>query len=105
MMTLINMFEVPAEASETFLAGWREDQEFIATQEGFLDGTLYRAADPGTRYRFVNIARWRSQADMDAARRANTDRLHAAGASRRLDEWARLGITTTPALYQVEQQY
>jgi len=104
VITLINIFRVPAEATETFLAGWRDDQQFMAAQEGFLDGTMYRAADAEASYRFVNIARWRSQADMDTARQANTDRLQAAGAGHRPDEWARHGITTTPAPYEVEQQ-
>ena len=56
-MTLINAFEVPPEADESFVEGWRRARDFLATREGFGATALHRALRPDAPFRFVNVAR------------------------------------------------
>jgi heme-degrading monooxygenase HmoA len=58
-VVLINPFEVPAEADEPFLAGWRESRAFLAGRRGYLGTRLHRSVGAAD-FRFVNIARWSS---------------------------------------------
>lgn len=55
--TLIDAFEVPAEADEPFVAGWRRAREFLASRSGFAETTLHRALRDDADFRFVNVAR------------------------------------------------
>jgi heme-degrading monooxygenase HmoA len=55
-VTLINAFEVPAEADAPFVAGWRRARDFLATREGFRRTALHRALRPDAPFRFVNVA-------------------------------------------------
>ena len=41
--TLINAFEVPPEADESFIAGWERARDFLATRHGFSVTALHRA--------------------------------------------------------------
>jgi heme-degrading monooxygenase HmoA len=77
-VTMINAFEVPEAAVERFLREWPGDLAFMRTQPGFEAGTLYRARDPGARFAFVNVARWRDEASFAPLGRA----CGATGASR-----------------------
>jgi heme-degrading monooxygenase HmoA len=65
-VTLMNSFVVPAGRDEAFVALWTETSEYFRRQPGFLSLRLHRAVTPGTPYRYVNVARWAS----DAAYRA-----------------------------------
>jgi heme-degrading monooxygenase HmoA len=56
-VTLINAFEVPAEADEPFIAGWERARDFLATKDGFTATALHRALRPDAEFRFVNVAR------------------------------------------------
>jgi heme-degrading monooxygenase HmoA len=56
-VTLINVFEVPPEADEPFIAGWERARDFLATQEGFTATALHRALRADVEFRFVNVAR------------------------------------------------
>ena len=56
-VTLINVFEVPPDADEAFIAGWERARDFLATQEGFVATALHRALRPDVEFRFVNVAR------------------------------------------------
>jgi heme-degrading monooxygenase HmoA len=58
-VVLINLFEVPPDADEPFVAGWHRAREFFARQQGYLGTRLHRSAGPAD-FRFVNIARWSS---------------------------------------------
>ena len=40
-VTLINAFEVPREADESFIAGWERARGFLATREGFAATALH----------------------------------------------------------------
>jgi heme-degrading monooxygenase HmoA len=56
---LINLFEVPSESDDGFLAGWHETRAFLAGRPGYLGTRLHRSVGPAD-FRFVNIARWSS---------------------------------------------
>ena len=55
-VTLINAFEVPPEADEPFIAGWKRARDFLATKDGFTATALHRALRPDADFRFVNVA-------------------------------------------------
>lgn len=59
-LVLISTFVVPAAAEDAFLAWWRMVRPFLALQPGFVSATLHRSLDERERYRFVNVAEWRS---------------------------------------------
>ena len=42
-VTLINIFEMPTEHVEAFIAGWRERAALMSSKPGFLDARLHRA--------------------------------------------------------------
>jgi heme-degrading monooxygenase HmoA len=56
-LTLINAFEVPPEADEPFIAGWRRARDFLAARDGFGTTVLHRALRDDATLRFVNVAR------------------------------------------------
>jgi heme oxygenase (mycobilin-producing) len=67
-VVLINAFELPPEeADERFFAAWKPSRDFMAERAGFLDTALHRSLAPDAEFRFVNVARWRSPADFQAA--------------------------------------
>ena len=57
---LINVFEVPEERDEEFLAGWEKARQFMEQQPGYVSTALHRSLDPGARFRYVNMAVWES---------------------------------------------
>ena len=65
-VTLINAFEVPAEADEPFIGGWERARDFLATKDGFAATALHEDAE----FRFVNVAQVDSP---DAWRQAISD--------------------------------
>jgi heme-degrading monooxygenase HmoA len=65
-VTLMNSFLVPEGRDEVFIELWIQTSEYFRAQPGFLSLRLHRAVTPGTAYRYVNVARWAS----DAAYRA-----------------------------------
>jgi heme-degrading monooxygenase HmoA len=68
-VTLINAFEVPADADGPFIAGWERARDFLAAREGFRATALHRALRPDADFRFVNVAQvdsaetWRAAID------------------------------------------
>ncbi|MEY2398105.1 MAG: hypothetical protein QOJ00_1279 [Actinomycetota bacterium] len=65
-VTLMHSFLVPEGRDDAFLALWKETSEYFRRQPGFLSLRLHRAVNAGAEYRYVNVARWES----DAAYRA-----------------------------------
>jgi heme-degrading monooxygenase HmoA len=55
-VTLINLFEVPADADEAFVAGWERARDFLAARDGFGATALHRALREDADFRFVNVA-------------------------------------------------
>jgi len=67
MITLVNCFEVPAGREDEFFALWQQVNTYMRAKPGYLEHNLHRSLAPDARFRFVNVARWTSQADFDAA--------------------------------------
>jgi heme oxygenase (mycobilin-producing) len=100
-VTLINVFEVPTEHVEVFIAGWRGRAALMSTKPGFVDTRLHRALSPQTRFQLVNVAHWESREAMEAAT-ADPEfqrRISAAIAE------PRVPIAANPALYQVAVEF
>jgi len=96
-VTLINVFEVPTEHVDLFIAQWRERAALMSTKPGFLDSRLHRALSSQTRFQLVNVAHWESREAWQAAT-ADTEfqeRISAVTAE------AQMPISANPALYQV----
>ena len=96
-ITLINVFEVPAEEVEEFIARWRTRAKVMAAAPGFRDARLHRAASSQARFRLVNVAHWDSTADLEAAfgRGPFQDNLTA------LREDSKFQFSANPAVYHV----
>ena len=56
-MRLINVFNVPPEADEAFMADWERVRESLAAQDGFGGIALFRALRSDVDHRYVDIAR------------------------------------------------
>ena len=104
MITLIVVFEVPAESVEHFMADWKTDKHFMMRQPGFSDGVLYHSSQSDGRFRFVNVAHWKGEDDWKAAIAAGEKHRTAKGINRRSD-WAHLGIKVFPSTHNEEVRY
>jgi heme oxygenase (mycobilin-producing) len=69
-VVLINAFEVPSTADESFLAGWERAHDFLLSQPGYRSSQLHKSVELGADFRYVNIAVW----DSEDAFRAATSR-------------------------------
>jgi heme-degrading monooxygenase HmoA len=67
-VTLINVFEIPPEEVDVFIAGWTERARIMSTHSGFRDTQLHRALSPQGRFQLVNVAHWDSAESYAAAR-------------------------------------
>jgi heme oxygenase (mycobilin-producing) len=67
-VTLINVFEIPAEQVDAFIEGWAERARIMSTHPGFRDTRLHRALSPEGRFQLVNVAHWDSAESYAAAR-------------------------------------
>lgn len=92
-VTLVNCFEVPAGREEEFFALWQQVNNYMRGKKGYLGHKLHRSLAPDARYRFVNVARWSSAADFQAA---HDDGFRALVSQ---PKWA--AFRSTPALYEV----
>ena len=92
-VTLMNRFTVPEGRDDAFVKLWLESSEYFRRQPGFLSLRLHRAVTP-TEARYVNIARWES----DAAYRAphGTDEFRALVGQEAWQEFP-----STPVLFEV----
>jgi len=100
-VTLINVFEVPAEHVDVFIAQWRERAALMSTKPGFLDSRLHRALSSQARFQLVNVARWESSEAWQAAT-ADTEfqeRISAVTAN------PQIPILANPALYQIAVEF
>jgi len=88
-VVLINPFEVPPDRDTEFVTRWERARDFLAGREGYVDTALHRSLAPEAEFRFVNVARWRSPRDFQAATAAP-------GFPGR-----RMPYVSHPALYQV----
>lgn len=91
-VVLINTFVVPVAMEEPFLQWWRMLRPFFATQPGFISAKLHRSLDAKERYRFINIAEWKST----EAYRASLSSMWSA-----VPKPTIAGLEWHPALYEV----
>ncbi len=100
-VTLINIFEVPAEHVDAFVAAWRERAALMSTKPGFLGTQLHRALSPQARFQLVNVARWESREAFEAATADAKfqERIEAASSD------PRVPISANPDLYRVVASY
>ena len=78
-LVMINAFEVPGDEAERFIAAWAKTRDYLATQPGYVDTALHRAITPGADFQFVNVARWQTAQDFQAAIQSPGFRESAAG--------------------------
>ena len=93
-VTLINSFVVPPGRAEVFESLWTEASMYFRAQPGFVSLRFHRAVSPDADYRYVNVARWETLRDFQAA--------HATAEFRGIvtaDPWKE--FPANPALYEV----
>jgi heme-degrading monooxygenase HmoA len=66
-VVLINAFEVPPDADDTFVASWEASRQVLRAQPGYLATRLHRSLSPETGFRFVNVGRYASPQAFQAA--------------------------------------
>jgi len=66
-VTLINSFRVPVDRDDDFHALWERTSRYFTRQPGFRSLRLHRAVSDDATYRWVNVARWDSEAAFRAA--------------------------------------
>jgi heme-degrading monooxygenase HmoA len=96
-ITMINVFEVPAEQVDKFSAWWRTRAEIMAAAPGFRDARLHRAVSSRARFQLVNVAHWDSKAAHDEASAADAAR----DSIRVLREDPEMRVSANPAAYEV----
>ncbi|MEV0186625.1 antibiotic biosynthesis monooxygenase family protein [Streptomyces sp. NPDC050625] len=94
--TLINLFQVPAEREDEFVAAWRSAAAYLATCPGYVSTRLHRAIDRDAEYTFVNVAQWASPEAFRAAT-ASPEFRKLAGAL--------AGFPSLPGLFSVEYEH
>jgi heme-degrading monooxygenase HmoA len=92
-ITLVNCFEVPAGREHEFFRLWQQVNAYMRQKRGYLEHKLHRSLRADAQFRFINVARWASQADFDAA---HDDGFRALVTQ---DAWA--PFRSRPALYEV----
>jgi heme oxygenase (mycobilin-producing) len=100
-VTFINVFEVPEEQIDTFIARWRELAKIMSTAPGFRDARLHRALSSQTRFQKINVAHWESPQAWEAA----TANPEFQDGLRALAEDAEVQLSANPALYEVLVTY
>lgn len=95
-VTLINVFEVPEEQVDEFVASWRERAAIMSRQPGFRDSRLHRAMG-NARFPLVNVAHWDSHQALQAA----TANPEFQAAIRAVSEESEIDFSANPAVYRV----
>jgi heme oxygenase (mycobilin-producing) len=96
-VTLINVFEVPAEKVDSFVEKWRERADLMTRAPGFLDAKLHRAMSSESRFQLINVARWSSREAWQAA----TSNPQFQASLRELRNDTSVDFSANPALYEV----
>jgi len=95
-VTLINCFEIPRDREDEFFALWQQVNAYMRRKKGYLEHKLHRSLAPDAQYRFVNVARWASRDDFDAA--------HDDGFRALVSQPSWASFRAHPALYEVVHQ-
>lgn len=60
-VTLLNVFNVPADKEAEFLSHWKQTTEVFRRKKGFIETHLHRNTGVGNQtFQFINIAKWES---------------------------------------------
>jgi heme-degrading monooxygenase HmoA len=79
-LVLINAFEVSRrDYAERFIAAWEKTRDYLSAQPGYVDTALHQAVTPHADFQFVNIGRWQTVEDFQAATQSPCFRESAAG--------------------------
>ena len=100
-VTFINVFEVPVEQIDTFIAHWRELAKIMSAAPGFREARLHRALSSQTRFQIINVAHWESRQAWEAA----TANPEFEEGLRALTEDTEVQFSANPALYEVVVAY
>lgn len=100
-VTLINVFEVPTDHVDAFIAQWRERAALMRTKPGFLDTRLHRALSTQARFQLVNVAHWESREALQAATADTEFQARIGGVTAD----PQVPISANPALYQVAVEF
>lgn len=98
-VTLINVFEVPENELEPFLADWRLRAEFMSRQPGCRSFRLHRALAPDTKFQLINVAEWESA---DALQTALADPEFQTGLRHAAETFTTIAH---PGLYRVVEEF
>ena len=96
-VTLITCFEVPEGREDDFLTIWQEVNAFVRSKPGYLEHKLFRSLSPFAAFRFINVMRWTSVEEFNAAH--NNDEFRALIMKRGWESFL-----ARPALYEVAHQ-
>ena len=66
-VTLVNCFEIPAGRDDEFFSLWEQVNNYMRQKKGYLGHKLHRSLAPDARFRFINVARWASAQEFQAA--------------------------------------
>jgi Antibiotic biosynthesis monooxygenase len=76
-ITTIVRFEMPAESADRFFTFWRDViRPKVNKQPGLIDGIFHRNIDPDSSVQFINVARWESAEELEAALKAAVEEMH-----------------------------
>jgi Antibiotic biosynthesis monooxygenase len=79
-ITTIVHFEVPTDNVDRFFAFWQDSiQDKVGKQPGLIDGIFHRGIDSDGPFQFINVARWDSAEQLEAALQATREELHQEG--------------------------
>lgn len=99
-LTLINVFEIPAEQIDAFIESWAERARIICTHPGFRDAKLHRALSPDGRFQLVNVSSWDSAESYAAAHADPEFQVSRASVARHAPQ-----AVANPELYRVVAGY
>lgn len=66
-ITFINVFEIPVDEIDTFIAQWEHRSRLMISADGFISAELHRATDSETQFQLINVTKWTSRAHFEAA--------------------------------------
>jgi heme-degrading monooxygenase HmoA len=95
VVTLINPFIVPQEKLEETIIMWEQARDFLQQQTGYISTSLHQSIEPDSRYRLINVAKWKS---IEAFKAAST-KMRAEANLPRIE-----GVQGEPALYNLIRQ-
>ncbi len=96
-VTLINVFTVPKDKEDAFVAWWKRVKSDITAQPGFISGKFHKILKAESRYNFINVALWDNEEVYWKAYEKSVEPVKAA--------LQQMGVEMTPALYHVDFEY